>query len=292
MAKIMKIPNGSLSKKRKSKDDGDSDGEYVLATDNQTSNNNKTLASQCSVRPPSQDTSQLSRSQQLETAGPRLRLAIDIGTTWTKATYQFYNSTAESVPTQVWPVAWESATFQTPSTLTYQKGKLLWGATLERQLNDGTISEATVMRQFKLALHADVRVKEVKDKVLALLKNENKTVSDLFADYMSALVKDAKHHIFHNNARGPAYDSKTIQVDIVISVPQCWAPGCNVALTDAAKKLGGSCRIVGEAMCAAAFMYTKEIDDPTAKRWLHVSICVLRSVLQRADIFGSLVTWS
>lgn len=174
----MKIPKSSPSKKRKSDEDSD-DGDYVPASDGFT-NNNKTLTSQRHTRSASQDNKprptdkvpnlrQERPQSQTDTAGPRLRVAIDIGTTWTKAAFQFYESSDPSERTQVWPVAWDSDTFQTPSTLTHQNGRLLWSAELERQLSIQAIPESRVMRHFKLALHSDARVRGIQDKVMSCL---------------------------------------------------------------------------------------------------------------------------
>jgi len=63
------------------------------------------------------------------------------------------------------------------------------------------------MRHFKLAPHSDTRVKSIQDKVMALLEQENKTIYELFIDYMAELIAEAKRHIFFNNTRGPAYDA-------------------------------------------------------------------------------------
>lgn len=276
MARLMKVtkPTNTPSRMNKRKRPGEADDDEPYRPHNQEKEGS---SSQRATRPLSQPTVHPQASQALvtveqqpNTAGARLRLALDIGTTWTKAAFQFSNADDRSNSSQIWPVAWESNGFQTPSTVSYQKGKLLWGADLERALSDGEVTESVVLRQFKLALHSDASVEDVKDKVLALSKQENKSVFDLFADYLSELVAYAKDRIFTGNSRGLAFDPN-IPLEIIVSVPQCWDPASNIALVEAAKQLGSSCTVVGEALCASAFIWTKEIDVSAEERWLKVS---------------------
>jgi len=167
-------------------------------------------------------------------------------------------------------MAWETSTYQTPSTLTYHKGKLLWGAKLERLVRRCEIPEAEVLRHFKLTLHTHESLKTLKEKVEVIPEKHNKTIYDLYADYMHELVATMKRRVFNDNILGPAYNAQTIPVDIIVGAPQSWSPQENRALIEAAKKLGmNSCTVVGEALCAAAFHFTKDI-DVAGERWLQV----------------------
>ena len=225
----------------------------------------------------------------LDMTGERCRIAIDIGTTFTKACFQFSSPDSPS-PENVHHVAWQSNQYETPSILTYRDGKLYWGQQVESWLKEGEIHEHTVMRQAKLALHLEETVKHVKSKVMTLLKLEGKTIYNLFADYMSALVIFIKQFI-SQTAAGAGYDLAKTPIELLVSVPQVWQPHSNVALTDAARKLGVySCTIVGEALCCSSTLLEKELNAAGANRWLKEGDRVLVVDLGRSAFPLSYVT--
>jgi len=205
----------------------------------------------------------------------RLRLAIDIGTTFTKASYQFFNHDTR-FSTEVWHVSWHGPhQYETPSILAYHEGKLCWGQQIETWLRDHKINESVVMRQAKLALHKYEDVGEaskVRLKVLGLVAKEGKDIFKLVADYMSSLVVFAQEYI-HNTVAGKKHNSSNLPLHLSIPVPQVWQPSSNVSLSNAAKALGvDSFEVVGEALCVAATVLEKELNSTGPEQWLKVSV--------------------
>jgi len=229
----------------------------------------------------------------------RLRLAIDIGTTFTKASYQFFNSDTLA-STEAWHVSWHGPhQYETPSILAYHDGKLCWGQQIETWLRDHKISESIVMRQAKLALHKYEDVGEaskVRAKVLNLLSKEGKDIFKLIADYMSSLVVFSRDFI-HNTVAGKKHNSSTLPLHLSISVPQVWQPSSNVSLSNAAKALGvDNFEVVGEALCVAATVLDKELNSSGPEGWLKVwTVCHTLSQANKATsrlaIGSSLRIW-
>lgn len=218
-------------------------------------------------------TTETSVAQASTTSPWRLRLAVDIGTTFTKASYQFYNEDTR-LSTDLWHVSWHGPhQYETPSILAYKDGKLYWGQQIETWLRDHKISEATVMRQAKLALHKYEDVGEaskVRAKVVDLLEKEGKDIFKLIADYMSSLVVFARDFI-HNTVAGKKHNSSTLPLHLSISVPQVWQPSSNVSLSNAARALGvDNFEVVGEALCVAATVLDKELNSSGPEGWLKV----------------------
>lgn len=211
----------------------------------------------------------------LEAGGTRLRFAVDIGTYYTKMCFQFYEDGDESKTTQIWHISWQSSIYETPTLLCYRDGALHWGQQIENWLQAGEILESDVFRTFKLALSNDVTVRDIKNNIEALLMRKKKTLNQLFLEYVHALVTEAKARISATSV-GAAYDFDTMQLDLCVSVPQAWQPASNMVLTEAARALGyRSCKVVGEALCVAAFMLEKEVNLPIGKRWLQAGDMVL-----------------
>jgi hypothetical protein len=194
------------------------------------------------------------------------------GTTFTKAAYQFVNAKDDSDASAIHLVMWHSQDYTTPSVLTYQAGKLYWGAEVERQLRDHALHEVDVMRQSKLALHNDQKVFDIRKAVMSILDPMKKKAYDLFVDYTAELVVGAKERIARTVVGG-AYDMQNIDMDLVLSVPEVWQPHSNLALINAAEELGAaSCCIVGEAKCVATTMLEKEINVSGPAKWLKVEL--------------------
>lgn len=211
-------------------------------------------------------------SMDVDGPGVCLRLSIDCGTTFSKASFQFFNPADATGENNVSYVQWQSHVSETPSVVAYINGRLICGEEVEIMLRNHELSESKVLRQFKLALTSDHRVQYIRDHVLPLLQSEGKTLQDLFVDYTKELFTSARSFISGTH-EGLSYGVDTIPCELLLSVPQAWQPQFNLALINSAKKLGvKSCKIVGEALSVAACMLKEEIDKSMAgKRWLNVS---------------------
>lgn len=155
----------------------------------------------------------------IDSSGPRMRLSLDIGTTKTKAAYSIHNPEDLDTQPAILHVMWANGTYETPTVFTYRNGKFYWGQQVESWLDSHEITESAVMRQAKLALHKDDKVRHVREAVEALLSKEGRSIYDIFGDYVSALVVEAKKRIFSSTAAIAAPD-KDIPIDLMVSVPQ------------------------------------------------------------------------
>lgn len=90
------------------------------------------------------------------------------------------------------------------------------GNELVRQLEDGLLEEEDVLRFSKLALQPDADNMDIFNKVSSHLNRHNKTIEDMWADYLGLLLVKVRAYI----KRGPYGDVDDVPFHLYICFPQ------------------------------------------------------------------------
>ncbi|KAH8903396.1 actin-like ATPase domain-containing protein [Coniochaeta sp. PMI_546] len=161
-------------------------------------------------------------------------IGIDFGTTYSGAAWatlaDFENSQINLVTT--WPGTGREES-KAPTELFYDQGRIMWGYSIP--------ADAEPFRWFKLLLLRDsdltpeMKRSKILDRQNIMLAEQNKTATDIIADYLQGLWKHIMATIVRARSKSVI---DALKFHVVITVPAIWPDYARKDMREAAKKAG------------------------------------------------------